>query len=311
MRWIVLNLFVGLLLAACTPTSVHVPVSPSTTVPPASTVAPSPSPSLSIESFTVDAVELGDGRRKLTFAWETRGASSVSILLRTHHRFYPYWGNLPPNGTHVFEGDTLYPNPGAELTACDSEDNRVTEHLRLDWPCRHPYFFTAETETDCSIAYARQCPCPRHAAILTQATEQPFENGRMIWLQGTDDEHSHPNRIVVLYADVLYEGYTNCYEAKVYEDIWTPDQPDRDPDLTPPPGRYQPIRGFGELWRGNTSVRERIGWATAPEQGFEGAWQKLSSESLGGEVFLRTIDGQVVPFSGFWPAGGHWRLVTP
>jgi hypothetical protein len=119
----------------------------------------------------------------------------VSILLRTYHRFYPYWGNLPPNGTRVFEGDTL--------------------------------------------------------------------------------------------------------------------QPDRDPDLTPPPGRYQPMRGFGKLWRGNTSVRERIGWATAPEQGFEGTWQQLRTEFLGGEVFLRTIDGQVVLFSGFWMAGGHWRLVTP
>jgi hypothetical protein len=311
MRWTVLNLFVGLLLTACTPTSMLVPVSPSTTVPPASTVAPSPSPSLSIESFSVDAVELGDGRRRLTFAWETRGASSVSILLRTYHRFYPYWGNLPPNGTYVFEGDTLYPNPGAELTAYDSEGNWVKEHLRLDWPCRHQYFFTAEAETDCSIVYSRSCPCPRHAAILTQAAEQPFENGRMIWLQGTDDEHSYPNTIVVLYDDVLHGGYTNCYDTEVYEDIWTPDQPDRDPDLTPPPGRYQLIRGFGKLWRGNTSVRERIGWATAPEQGFEGTWQQLRSESLGGEVFLRTIDGQVVLFSGFWMAGGNWRLVTP
>jgi hypothetical protein len=100
----------------------------------------------------------------------------------------------------------------------------------------------------------------------------------------------------------------NCW---VYEDTWTPDQAERDPELTPPPGRYQPIRRFGKLWRENENVRERIGWATAPEQGFTGVWQPLESEGLGGDVFLRTIDGQVVLFSGFWMAGGSWRPFTP
>jgi hypothetical protein len=38
-----------------------------------------------------------------------------------------------------------------------------------------------------------------------------------------------------------------------------------------PPGNYVPIRGFGKVWREgtstrtSTSIRERLGWATAPE----------------------------------------------
>jgi hypothetical protein len=217
---------------------------------------------------------------------------------------------LPPNGTHVFEGGTLYPNPNVELVAFDSEGDRVKEVLKLDWPCRYPYFFTAEAEMDCDPpgVSRRPCPCPRYAAIFTEAVEQPFENGRMIWLQGTDEEPSYPDTIVVLYDDAISR---EDYYAEVYEDTWTPDQADRDPDLTPPPGRYQPIHHFGKLWRENESVRERIGWATAPEQGFEGTWQPLESEGLGREVFLRTVDGQVVLFSGFWMAGGTWRLFTP
>jgi hypothetical protein len=265
---------------------------------------------LAIQSFTVDTVDLGEGRRRLTFAWQTSGASSVSIALRAWYRFPPYWGDLPPNGTHVFEGHTLYPNPNAELVAFDSEGNRVEEVLRLDWPCHYAYFFTAETETDCDRSHAAPglCPCPRYAAMFTEAAEQAFENGRMIWLQGTDVEPSYPDTIVVLYDEAISP---EDYRAEVYEDTWTPDQAERDPELTPPPGRYQPIRRFGKLWRENADMRERIGWATAPERGFTGVWQPLESEGLGGDVFLRTIDGQVVLFSGFWMAGGSWRPFTP
>lgn len=35
--------------------------------------------------------------------------------------------------------------------------------------------------------------------------------------------------------------------------------------LTPPPGRYEPQRGFGKVWRDFPEVREALGWATLPE----------------------------------------------
>jgi hypothetical protein len=171
---------------------------------------------LAIQSFTVDTVDLGEGRRRLTFAWQTSGASSVSIALRAWYRFPPYWGDLPPNGTHVFEGHTLYPNPNAELAAFDSEGDWVEETLKLDWPCHHAYFFTAETEIDCdpSGVTPRLCPCPRYAATFTEAAEQAFENGRMIWLQGTDAEPFYPDTIVVLYDEAISP---EDYLAEVYD----------------------------------------------------------------------------------------------
>jgi hypothetical protein len=36
----------------------------------------------------------------------------------------------------------------------------------------------------------------------------------------------------------------------------------------PPAGLYQPINGFGKAWVEIDSARERLGWATAPEQGY-------------------------------------------
>jgi len=285
----------------------------------ARTVAPTPAatrqpvstaaPALAIESFTADAVALGDGRRRVTFAWRTRGASSVAISLRTRYRFAPFWGHLAPNGTQIYEGETLYPNPRALLTARDLEGNTVQEPLTLDWPCRYPYFFTAEAEVDCPLAPHGLCTCPRHPAVITQAVEQLFENGRMIWFQGTDDEPSYPDKILVLFDDAVHEGEPDFHEAAFFEDTRTPGQPDRDPDLTPPLRLLRPARRFGTLWRRKTSVRERVGWATAPEQAFEGAWQRLATESLGGSVLFITADGRLVFFTGWWMAGGSWTFV--
>jgi hypothetical protein len=284
-------------------------VTPPVEEPPGQPVAPSPS--LAIESFTADAVELSDGRRRVTFAWKTRGAGMVSIWLYTHHRFHPSWQELPPDGTHVFEGDTLYPNPDATLIAYGSEDNRVQENLTIDWPCLYRYFFTPDTEVYCSTPSPRLCSCPRHAATITQAVEQPFENGRMIWFQGTDDQPFYPDTILVMFDDPVDEGSPDVHEAVFFEDTWTPGELDGDLDLAPPSGLFRPVRGFGKLWRSNTDVRERIGWATAPEQAFEGVWQRLGSEYLGADAFFRTADGRLVFFTGWWMAGGSWTFVTP
>ncbi len=37
--------------------------------------------------------------------------------------------------------------------------------------------------------------------------------------------------------------------------------------LNPPPGRLEPKRGFGKVWREKPGVREALGWATNPDRG--------------------------------------------
>ncbi len=39
-------------------------------------------------------------------------------------------------------------------------------------------------------------------------------------------------------------------------------------DATPPSGMYQPERGFGKVWAEDEWLREQLGWATAPEEGY-------------------------------------------
>jgi len=152
------------------------------------------------------------------------------------------------------------------------------------------------------------CYCPRSEAIFPSAAEQPFENGRMIWLAQVPYNDSVIENVIF----VLYDDGT----ANRFQDTWTSVEPESDPALVPPAGLYRPIRGFGKLWRENAGVRERLGWATAPERGFEGAFQE--QESVGYFAYARTLENRIVRLTGGLMYGppdaegrGYWTLVEP
>lgn len=58
-----------------------------------------------------------------------------------------------------------------------------------------------------------------------------------------------------------------------FTNSWTDGMPDNDPSIAPPSGLFQPIRGFGLVWRKASKVRDRLGWATGPELPYLGAFQ--------------------------------------
>jgi hypothetical protein len=83
--------------------------------------------------------------------------------------------------------------------------------------------------------------------------------------------------------------------------------PETDPAFDPPAGSgfYQPKRGFGRVWREQPGVRERLGWATDPEFGFDMSVQRTAR--VGGNVlYLEALH------EGTWalgPNGGPWHFV--
>jgi hypothetical protein len=110
-------------------------------------------------------------------------------------------------------------------------------------------------------------------AVSTQAAFQPFERGAMFW------------RADLTTIDVLQEDGRWWR----YDDTWDESQPVDDPSLAAPPGLLQPVRGFGKVWReGLGGPGAEIGWAAAPEQGFE----MLSQPFGGGELFMG-MEGEV------------------
>ena len=112
------------------------------------------------------------------------------------------------------------------------------------------------------------CPAeypPFNTEMVIQTAYQPFENGAMLWVSRTT--WTQERLIYVLFNDGTFQ---------VFDDTWVEGQPVNS-GLTPPAGRYEPVRGFGKVWREGTGarVRERLGWATEPERGGPGAYQRF------------------------------------
>jgi hypothetical protein len=157
---------------------------------------------------------------------------------------------------------------------------------------------TLATEEVCEYTYFFEpAPglCPQGEPVVSAAAEQPFEGGVMIWLETTDS-------VIVLTPDQQWRRF---------EDTWTEEQPESDPSIVPPDGRYQPIRGFGKVWREHPEVREQLGWALGVELGFESMYQdQLTPEGSESITFLLTFNGQVFALTTRDADQGDWVIAA-
>jgi hypothetical protein len=139
------------------------------------------------------------------------------------------------------------------------------------------------------------CPMPYppfDKEIVVKTAFQPFEHGSMLYVERTT--YTTERIIYVFFDDGTYQPF---------EDTWREGQPVNG-GLTPPQGRFEPIRGFGKVWREGTGarVRERLGWATALEKGAEGAYQRFDR----GEMYWSgAVDKIWVLFNSLAPNGGY------
>ncbi len=108
------------------------------------------------------------------------------------------------------------------------------------------------------------CPAPAPLEDVPIATES-FERGSMIWVYSPVSGHGWIRAF-------FYDLARSAMVWELYEDTWR-DGEQISAGMTPPPGLYEPIRGFGKLWRTNAHVHDTLGWATAPEQGDRGTEQ--------------------------------------
>lgn len=85
----------------------------------------------------------------------------------------------------------------------------------------------------------------------TSAAYQRFDNGVMVWRQDT-------GQIYAFFNDGTWQSFKDTFKEG---------DPESDPKFAPPPGKMQPIRGFGKVWRDHKNVRDKLGWALAKEAG--------------------------------------------
>ena len=77
----------------------------------------------------------------------------------------------------------------------------------------------------------------------TSAAYQRFDNGVMVWRQDT-------GQIYAFFNDGTWQSFADTFKEG---------DPEKDPKFAPPPGKMQPIRGFGKVGR-STPAREKS-WA--------------------------------------------------
>jgi serine/threonine-protein kinase len=195
---------------------------------------------------------------------------------------------LPPTSTptltpSVIPSATTAPSPTPEIqpdtptaipvvanpptTAPDTPTSTLTAV-----PCPLPITTTLTLALDADAASS--LGCPRAEAAIVTAARQPFEHGLMLW-------RSDANLIYGLGPEGTW-FFTG--------DTWREGDPADDPAIIPPSGLYQPVRGFGKVWRERPGLRGALGWATAEEAGFAALIQEFSD----GTVWQDGERGQVV-----------------
>jgi hypothetical protein len=104
--------------------------------------------------------------------------------------------------------------------------------------------------------------CPGANETGVDVVVQRFEHGWMVRQAKVD---YRPASIYVLFED-------NQHYAR-FDDTYSPDGDPLSGTFTAPPNLLQPSGGFGKVWREGTGVgvRDRLGWATAPESAGAGA----------------------------------------
>jgi hypothetical protein len=185
------------------------------------------------------------------------------------------------------------PSPSPLPTSESTEDEAIDSTLSgvetpspspTAVPCQESFFFEPSPSS-----------CPDGPSRVSAAAEQPFERGFMIWLDDFD-------AVFVFNWDGSWRRFEDTFEEGQLE---------FDPDVVPPTGMYQPVRGFGKLWREHPEVQERLGWALSRELGFDSTYQKQMTESLDPPViFILAFNGQVLALTSRGDDYGDWVLAA-
>ena len=167
----------------------------------------------------------------------------------------------PPPTTAVPAGDTATPMPTATATAAPAATSTATR-TRTPTPTPSPPCAIA---ADAGLAPAwdrAKLGCPAASAAILWSAWEPFEHGYMWWRSDLDWTYvlNWQNGTNPVTGDWVTGG-----ESWRWDQVSFPEGH----GLTPPPGLFEPIRGFGFVWYNKLGgPASDIGWATDAEKGF-------------------------------------------
>ncbi|MDX1991268.1 MAG: hypothetical protein SF029_02695 [bacterium] len=243
-------------------------------------VTPTPNPNAPrIEFFTSDKTAVAPGER-LTLFWSTRGGGDVRIyqLGRGGER-NRVW-NVAASGRQDVQTSSGDRGQLDFLLIVGQAELQSEQRLSVALQCPLPWFFAPAPTT-----------CPDDLAQQVTIVEQSFERGRMIYLSGED----------VVYA-LFNDGFDPAWV--VFENRYRPGvDPESAENFIPPPGYFQPLAQLGFVWRGNDTVRNRLGLGIQAEVAFESLVQRE-----GDNFYISSTNGTIVQLL---PNGESWQIISP
>lgn len=235
-----------------------------------------------IEFFTTDASAVAPGESVNLF-WSSRnaiGANIYRLVDGERNQVYP----VAPDGQIAVQ--TRRSDRGSLEFLLTVTDGRLTAEQQLTIPIACPDIWFFQPAPDA---------CPTAPAQETTISEEPFQRGRMMYIQSL-------NSVYALLNDggtPAWIALPNRYDPAVH--------PESAAEFSPPPGFYQPLRILGFVWRGNDTVRNRLGLATDPEYTFSGFVQSAQQGS-NSVLYASSADGTVLQLL---PDGEVWQIITP
>jgi hypothetical protein len=265
-------------------TQAPIPVTPpDVTLPPPLTATATPFEYVLVESFTA-APELIDPGDDITLSWETVGDAATLCTTMPTGQLSTCW-DVPLVGSQVVSTRDSVRNWVVYVLFAIKGDLTEAATVSVEVRCPDTWFFANPPDA-----------CPGAPAVISDGAAQYFEHGLMIWVEALD------------MIFVMYDG-GDSKPWRQTPDPWEPGLPDSDPELVPPEGFYQPVRGFGMVWRNPDGMvyttREWLGWALGQEFAMEAGYQCDSAPKY---VFcyLRGPEGVIV----LEPYGSKWHPWT-
>ncbi|GAB4571454.1 MAG: hypothetical protein Kow0077_08130 [Anaerolineae bacterium] len=263
------------------PTSIIGPTR--TPLPSVATPTPRPNPNApKIEYFRGDPAYVFPGS-PVTLYWSIRGADRAAIYRLDELGQRSQLWNVEPSGSLEVPTSRRDRGTAAFLLTVDNGQFYSEQLLEVPLLCAYEWFFEPAPET-----------CPAEPVVESTHIEQRFEGGRMIYIAEQD-------RVYVLFADGLAPAWTSFPNRYVGGQT-----PEEDTNFVPPPGRFQPLRILGVVWRGSDPVRNRLALGVEPEVTYEGAYQIERAADGSDVIYLRASDGSVLRLA---PNGTGWGVV--
>lgn len=198
-----------------------------------------------IESFTASPTTIDPGG-SVTLSWKAAGDTFTLFKLDAKGRL-DQGTPVAAQGSTTVSVDPSLRNNAQFMLSATANGTTTTALVKVSIRCTDAWFFSNAPTT-----------CPSGPAATSSGAFEHFQHGLMLF---SDSKQT-------IY--VLYDKQSPRWGT--YANQWQSGMAEYDPSIIPPSGLYQPVRGFGLVWRtegsGDNSPRSRLGWAIETESSF-------------------------------------------